>query len=117
MKPMSLREMVVTQLLSWFLTSIYNIFPSGSPVSARTAPVTGNSLLFIPPVPFLESALCESGLLSPERTYAVTSLPAGSHQLCFSHSTWEPLRYLKTASSPHVSSLLQAKHHWLIFFL
>lgn len=77
MKPMSLVEMVVTQLLSWFLTSTYNIFPSGSPVSACTAPVTGNSLLFIPPAPFLESALCESGLLSPELTHAVTSLPAG----------------------------------------
>lgn len=69
--------MFVMQMPSWFPTSIYNIFPRGSPILAGIAPVTGSLLLLIPPGSFLESALCESGLPSPELTHAVPCLPAG----------------------------------------
>lgn len=102
-----------TQMLSWPLTSINNLFPSSSPLYAWIAPITGKSL-----PPLTDNSIfgkC-SALLCTELKGAFISLTSRVKSTVFIYSpTQEPLSYLERVSGPHVTSFPQAEHHQLIY--
>lgn len=110
--PYPVVEMVATEML---LASIYNLFSSGTPFYAWIAPVTVSSLLLIQPIPFLRSTHCVA-LLCTGLKHVFLSLFSGVKSTVFiSSPTQEPLKDLKAASSPHMSSFLLTEHRQLMY--